>query len=117
MFDEPSHQSLSRCHSVLAIKSQKDDRFRCHRVYSPLESRVVISGPSSLLACFNPKQPPCRVPARNCYRALITFYFRRAKEGKIQLPTVANGQNERDIFDVLRPEDVTAGYPSGEEGF
>ena len=50
------------------------------------------------------------------FTSLITFYFTRTKEGKIQLPT-ANGQNERDIFDVLRPEDVTEGYPIDEESF
>ena len=49
--------------------------------------------------------------------SLITFYFTRTKEGKIQLPTTANGQNERDIFDVLRPEDITDGYPIDEESF
>jgi hypothetical protein len=49
--------------------------------------------------------------------SLITFYFTRAKEGKIQLPTTANRKNELDIFDVLRPEDVTDGYPVDEESF
>jgi hypothetical protein len=49
--------------------------------------------------------------------SLITFYFTRTKEGKIQLPATANEQNEHDIFDVLRPEDVTDGYPIDEEGF
>ena len=49
--------------------------------------------------------------------SLITFYFTRTKEGKIQLPTTANEQNEHDIFDVLRPEDVTDGYPIDEESF
>ena len=47
--------------------------------------------------------------------SLIAFYFTRTKEGKIQLPITVNGQNERDIFDVLRPEDVTDGYPIDEE--
>ena len=45
--------------------------------------------------------------------SLITFYFTRSKEGKIQLPTA----NEHDIFDVLKPEDVTDGYPIDEESF
>ena len=49
--------------------------------------------------------------------SLITFYFTRTKEGKIQLPTTANGPNEHDIYDVLRPEDVTDGYPIDEESF
>ena len=49
--------------------------------------------------------------------SLIAFYFTRTKEGKIQLPITVNGQNERDIFDVLRPEDVTDGYPIDEESF
>ena len=46
---------------------------------------------------------------------MITLYFTRTKEGKIQLPTTADGQNERDIFDIFRPEDVTDGYPIDEE--
>jgi len=49
--------------------------------------------------------------------SLVTFYLTRTKEGKIQLPTISNGQNEHDIFDVLRPEDITDGYPIDEEGF
>ena len=49
--------------------------------------------------------------------SLITFYFTRTKEGKIQLPVEANEENERDIFDVIRPEDVTDGYPIDEESF
>ena len=49
--------------------------------------------------------------------SLITFYFTRTTEGKIQLPIAGDGQNERDIFDVLRPEDVTDGYPIDEESF
>ena len=49
--------------------------------------------------------------------SLITFYFTWNKEGKIQLPTTVNGQNERDIFDVLKPEDVIDGYPIDEECF
>jgi hypothetical protein len=49
--------------------------------------------------------------------SLFTFYFNRDKEGKVQLPITANEQNERDIFDVIRPEDVTDGYPIGEESF
>ena len=49
--------------------------------------------------------------------SVITFYFTRTKEGKIQLPTATNGQNECDTFDVLRPEDVTDGYPIDEESF
>ena len=49
--------------------------------------------------------------------SLFTSYFTRTKEGKIRLPTAANEQNERDIFDVIRPEDVTDGYPIGEESF
>ena len=49
--------------------------------------------------------------------SLFTLYFTRTKEGKILLPTAANKQNERDIFDVIRPEDVMDGYPIGEESF
>jgi hypothetical protein len=54
--------------------------------------------------------------------SLFAFYFTRtrsrAKEGRIRLPPItANKQNERDIFDVIRPEDVTDGYPIGEESF
>ena len=49
--------------------------------------------------------------------SLITLYFTRTKEGKIQLPILANEQNERDIFDVIRPEDVTDGNPIDEESF
>ena len=49
--------------------------------------------------------------------SLFTSYFTRTKEGKIRLPTAANEQNERDIFDVIRSEDVTDGYPIGEESF
>jgi hypothetical protein len=48
----------------------------------------------------------------------LTFYLTRIKEGKIQLPTaVADEPNERDVFDVTRPEDVTDGYPIDEESF
>ena len=49
--------------------------------------------------------------------SLITFYFTRTKEGKIQLPVAINEQNERDIFDIIRPEDVTDGNPIDEESF
>ena len=49
--------------------------------------------------------------------SLIAFYFTRTKEGKIQLPIEANEQNERDFLDVIRPEDVTDGYPIDEESF
>lgn len=49
--------------------------------------------------------------------SLITFYFTRNRERKIQLPTTADGQSEHDIFDVTRPEDVTDGYPVDEERF
>ena len=49
--------------------------------------------------------------------SLITFYFTRTKEGKIQLPVSANERNERDIFDVIKPEDATDGYPIDEESF
>ena len=49
--------------------------------------------------------------------SLITFYFTRTREGKIQLPTTTNDQNERDIFDVLRPEDIMDGCPIDEESF
>ena len=48
--------------------------------------------------------------------SLIAFYFTRTKEGKIQLLT-ANEQNERDFFDIIRPEDVTDGYPIDGESF
>jgi C4-dicarboxylate transporter len=49
--------------------------------------------------------------------SLLTFYFTRTKDGKIQLTKEANEQNERDIFDVIRPEDVIDGYPVDEESF
>ncbi|KAF8802271.1 multidrug resistance-associated ABC transporter [Phlegmacium glaucopus] len=52
--------------------------------------------------------------------SLLTFYLTRNKEGKIQLPIStdeANQQNERDIYDVTRPEDVTDGYPIDAESF
>ena len=49
--------------------------------------------------------------------SLIAFYFTRTKEGKMQLPIEANEQNERDFLDVIRPEDVTDGYPIDEESF
>ena len=49
--------------------------------------------------------------------SLIIFYFTRTKEGKIRLPITPNEQNERDIYDVISPEDVTDGYPIGEESF
>jgi hypothetical protein len=52
--------------------------------------------------------------------SLLTFYLTRAKEGRIQLPThtaVADEPNERDIFDVTRPEDVADGYPIDAESF
>lgn len=52
--------------------------------------------------------------------SLLTFYLTRTKEGKIQLPAhtaVEDEQNERDVFDVIRPEDVTDGYPIDAEGF
>ena len=49
--------------------------------------------------------------------SLVTFYFTRTKEGKIQLQVAANEQNERDMFDVISPEDVTDGDPIDEESF
>ena len=49
--------------------------------------------------------------------SLVTFYFTRTKEGKVQLPTTASGQNECDLFNVLIAEDVTDGYPIDEESF
>ena len=50
--------------------------------------------------------------------SVLVFYLTRTKEGKIQLPTaVADELNERDVFDVTRPEDVTDGYPIDEESF
>ena len=55
--------------------------------------------------------------ATSVVTSFITFYFTRTKEGNIQLPVAANEQNERDIFDVIRPEDVTDGYPIDEESF
>jgi hypothetical protein len=77
-----------------------------------------------ILARFIPKtaMPRFQLPITialviSVVTSLITFYFTRTKEGKIKLPTTANEQNERDIFDVLRPEDVTDGYPIDEEGF
>ena len=48
--------------------------------------------------------------------SLIAFYLTRTKEGKIQL-LMANEQNERDFFDIIRPEDVTDGYPIDGESF
>ena len=55
--------------------------------------------------------------AASVLTSLITFHFTRTKEGKIQLPVTANEQDEGDIFDVIRPEDVTDGYPIDEEIF
>ena len=55
--------------------------------------------------------------ATSAVASLITFYFTRSKDGKIQLPAMANEQSERDIFDVLRPEDLIDGYPIDEESF
>ena len=52
--------------------------------------------------------------------SLLAFYLTQPKDGKIQLPTdtaVADEQNERDIFDITRPEDVTDGYPIEAESF
>ena len=49
--------------------------------------------------------------------SLITFYFTQTKEGTIQLSITANEKNEHDIFDVIKPEDVTDGYPIEEENF
>ena len=49
--------------------------------------------------------------------SVIAFYFTRTKEGKIQLPIAANEQNERDMLDVIKLEDVTDGYPIDEENF
>ena len=45
------------------------------------------------------------------------FCFTRTQEGKIQLPTANNEQNERDFLDVIRTEDVTDGYPIDEGSF
>ena len=78
-----------------------------------------------ILALFNKKNsamPRFQLPIAivlviSVVTSLITFYFTRTKEGKIQLPTAVDGQNEHDIFDVLRPEDVTDGYPIDEESF
>ena len=55
--------------------------------------------------------------ATSAVASLITLYFTRSKDGKIQLPAMANEQSERDIFDVLRPEDLIDGYPIDEERF
>ena len=55
--------------------------------------------------------------AASVVTSLITFHLTRTKEGKIQLPKTTNEQNERDIFDVIRPEDVTDGNPIDEESF
>ena len=49
--------------------------------------------------------------------SLITFHFTLTKEGKIHLPVTTSEQNEGDIFDVIRPENVTDGYPIDEESF
>ena len=52
--------------------------------------------------------------------SLLVFYLTRTKEGKIKLPVhtpVVDEQNERDVFDVTRPEDITDGYPIDAESF
>jgi hypothetical protein len=50
--------------------------------------------------------------------SVLTLYLTRSRKGKIQLPTtVADEQNERDVFDVIRPEDITVGYPIDAESF
>jgi hypothetical protein len=49
--------------------------------------------------------------------SLLTFYLTRTKEGQIQLPTTVDEQDERDVFDVTRPEDITDGYPIDAESF
>jgi hypothetical protein len=42
--------------------------------------------------------------------SFLTFYLTRTQEGEIHLPTAAEA-DERNVFDVTRPEDVTVGYP------
>lgn len=52
--------------------------------------------------------------------SLLVSYLTRTKDGKIQLPdhtAVAGEQNDRDVFDVTRPEDITDGYPIDAESF
>ena len=49
--------------------------------------------------------------------SVIAFYFTLTKEGRIQLPIAANEENERDMLDVIKLEDVTDGYPIDEENF
>ncbi|KAF8154768.1 multidrug resistance-associated ABC transporter [Crassisporium funariophilum] len=51
--------------------------------------------------------------------SLVVFYLTRTKEGKIQLPTQASEQEHhgRDAFNVVRPEDVTDGYPIDGDSF
>jgi len=51
--------------------------------------------------------------------SLLTFYLTRNKEGKIQLPIqtdVVDEQNESEMFDATRPEDMD-GYPIDAERF
>jgi len=50
----------------------------------------------------------------------ILFYFARPKEGKIQLPIHADGDDgyeERDGLDVAKPVDLLDGYPIDPDGF
>lgn len=52
--------------------------------------------------------------------SLVVFLLTRSKEGKIQLPSHVNEENEyaeHDPFDVTKPEDVMDGYPIAEEKF
>ena len=63
------------------------------------------------------KLPISIVLVTSVVTSLITFHFTRTKEGKIQLPVAVNEQNGRDVFDVIRPEDITDGYPIDEESF
>lgn len=53
--------------------------------------------------------------------SFVVFILTRRTEGKIQLPTHANEEDEEvlkhDPFDVIKAEDVADGCPIDEQGF
>lgn len=49
--------------------------------------------------------------------SVLTFYLTRTRKGKIQLPATVDEHVEHDPLDVIRPEDLTDGYPVDAEKF
>lgn len=49
----------------------------------------------------------------------IVFFFSRTTEGKVQLPIDSedDGLHVYDPFDVIKPEDITDGFPIDEDKF